>query len=499
MWAVNKRKSMTDRQFTLEHRLLLLRDEIKTLQSEKTLSSKELSTRLKTLLAERSKLEDELINLVVNPENSYRAEALDGLKEGLLATVQSLEEALRGANLTKDLSRPLEAEHKVGFVTRLFTSLTKRPALAWISAALFVYLLLVAVSALGDGFNALFGGANAAKELFAFATNPFMGLLVGLLATAIIQSSSTTTSILVALCAAGLPIATAIPMVMGANIGTSVTNTLVSLGHMGHRREFRRAFAAATIHDFFNIFAVLILLPLEMMFGLLAKASASLTSIFYGAGGVDMKSVNFVGAITKPVVMAIQSGFQSLPGPQWVGNGLFVVFGLTLIFFSILLLGKLLRMLLTGRAEKIFHAAIGKNAISAIGSGMFITMIVQSSSTTTSLAVPLAGAGLMKLKQIFPFTLGANIGTCITAILAATAITGSGADLALQIALIHMLFNVIGVFMIYGIPVLRRIPLVCASSLAKLACECRVLAIIYIVITFFILPLIGIGIYKLFE
>jgi sodium-dependent phosphate cotransporter len=105
----------------------------------------------------------------------------------------------------------------------------------------------------------------------------------------------------------------------------------------------------------------------------------------------------------------------------------------------------------------------------------------------------------MKLKQVFPFTLGANIGTCVTALLAATAITGSGADLALQIALIHMLFNVIGVFMIYGIPVLRRIPLVCASSLAKLACECRVLAIIYIVTTFFILPLIGIGIYKLFE
>lgn len=490
---------MNDRQFTLEHRLLQLRDEIKALKQESSLSSDELSKRLKVLLAERSKLEDELINLVVNPENSYRAEALDGLKEGLLSTVQALEEALRGAKLPENLPRPEAQEHKPGFITRCFTTLSQRPTLAWASAIFFVYLLLVAVSALGDGFNGLFGGANAAKDLFAFATNPFMGLMMGLLATAIIQSSSTTTSIIVALCAAGLPIATAIPMVMGANIGTSVTNTLVSLGHIGHRREFRRAFAAATIHDFFNIFAVLIFLPLEMMFGILEKVSFGLTSLFYGAGGVDMGSFNFIGAITKPVVRTIHSGFQVIPGPHWLAEGLFVLFGLALIFVSILLLGKLLRMLLTGRAEKIFHAAIGKNAVAAIGSGMVITLLVQSSSTTTSLIVPLAGSGLMKLKRVFPFTLGANIGTCITALLAATAIMGAGAEMALQIALIHMLFNVFGVIVIYGIPMLRRLPLVCASSLAKLACERRALAITYIVTTFFVIPLVGLWIYKLFD
>ena len=364
---------------------------------------------------------------------------------------------------------------------------------------IFVYLLLISVSSLGEGFELLFGGAESAKSLFSFATNPFMGLLMGMLATAVIQSSSTTTSILVALCAAGLPISMAIPMVMGANIGTSVTNTLVSLGHIGHRREFRRAFAAATIHDFFNITAVLIFLPLEMTFGILERISGWLTSIFYGGTTVDLKSVNFIRPITKPVVEVMQNGFESLPGPHWVGAGLFVVFGLTLIFISILLLGKLLRMLLTGKAEKIFHAAIGKNAVAAIGSGMAITVLVQSSSTTTSLIVPLAGSGLMKLKRVYPFTLGANIGTCITALLAAMAITGMGADVALQIALIHLLFNVFGVIVIYGIPFLRRLPLVCASSLAKLACEKRSMAILYVVGVFFVLPLICLGVYKLFS
>lgn len=491
---------MDDRQFTLEHRLLQLRDEIKALKHEATLSSEEMGKRLKALLTERSQLEDELIHLIVNPAHSYREDVLEGLKEGLLATVQALEETLRGAKLPEDLPRAEPTKtSKEGLLTRILAMLAERPLYAWITSGVFVYLLLVAVSALGDGFNAFFGGADAARELFAFATNPFMGLLMGLLATAIIQSSSTTTSILVALCAAGLPIETAIPMVMGANIGTSVTNTLVSLGHIGHKREFRRAFAAATIHDFFNITAVLIFLPLEMMFGFLGKISNWVTGLIYGSGGVDLDSFNAVGAITKPVVTGIHAGFQWIPGPTWVAEGLFVLFGLSLIFISILLLGKLLRMLLTGRAEKVFHAAVGKNALAAIGSGLLITVLVQSSSTTTSLIVPLAGAGLMTLKRVFPFTLGANIGTCITALLAAMAITGTGADLALQIALIHFLFNAVGVLIIFGIPLLRRVPLICASSLAKLASEKRSMAFLYIIGVFFVLPLISLAIYKLFE
>ena len=59
----------------------------------------------------------------------------------------------------------------------------------------------------------------------------------------------------------------AIPMIMGANIGTSVTNTFVSMAQSGNQREFRRAFAGATIHDMFNWLTVLILLPLEWATG----------------------------------------------------------------------------------------------------------------------------------------------------------------------------------------------------------------------------------------
>lgn len=62
-----------------------------------------------------------------------------------------------------------------------------------------------------------------------------------------------------------VPISNAIPMIMGANIGTSVTNTLVSIGQISNKGDFRRAFAGATVHDMFNWITVLVLLPLEVV------------------------------------------------------------------------------------------------------------------------------------------------------------------------------------------------------------------------------------------
>ena len=483
---------MDNRQLSLESRLLQLRDEIKALEAS-ALPPERLRATLQKLCAERAQLEAELINLVVSPDNDTRSEAWVGLREGLLATVQSLAETLRDAQRKTD-AKPAPQE---SLLTRAFSFLAKRSWTAWGAALLFVYVLLIAMAALGTGFEGLFGGPERARELFeTYAGNPFVGLLAGLLVTAIIQSSSVTTSVIVGLCVGGLPIHVAIPMVMGANIGTSVTNTLVSLGHIGHRREFRCAFAAATIHDFFNITAVCLFLPTELLFHWLERLSGLISGALYGSAGFNMDSINFVAAATAPVERALHGLFLLIPNAK-AADGLYVVFGLVVVFAAILLLGKLLRLLFTGRAERVFRTAVGKNPVAAIGSGFAITALVQSSSTTTSLIVPLAGAGLMKLKQAFPFTLGANIGTCVTALLAALAFTGAGAQFGLQIALVHLLFNTCGVILIYGLPPLRRVPLVCASSLAKLACDCRPLAIVYIVGVFFLLPVVCLALYRL--
>ncbi|MCF8473178.1 MAG: Na/Pi symporter [Emcibacter sp.] len=363
----------------------------------------------------------------------------------------------------------------------------------WLFVIFLIYLLITAVGMIGSGFKGATKGH--ATDLFAFATNPFMGLVIGVIATAMIQSSSTVTSIIVGLVAGGLPVEMAVPMVMGANIGTTITNTIVSLGHINRKKEFRRAFAAATVHDFFNLMAVVIFLPIEIIFHPLQKIAGFLAEYFVGGENLSVKGLDFIKPITHPVISLFKDLSKMIS--EQAADILLVVFGIMIIFLTIIFIGKLLKKLMVGRAKEIMHSSIGRGPVSGIFSGTIITVLVQSSSTTTSLMVPLAGSGVFKLKQIYPFTLGANIGTTITALLAATAISGPSAILALQIALVHFIYNFSAVILIYGIKGLRKIPLNSALWLARLASERKTVALLYMLGVFFVIPGLLVFLYEL--
>lgn len=356
----------------------------------------------------------------------------------------------------------------------------------WLAVLGLIYVLICAVSMIGSGFKAATGGQ--AQELFSFASNPYVGLVIGIVATALIQSSSTVTSLIVGMVAGGLPVGIAIPMIMGSNVGTTVTNTLVSLGHVRDKSEFRRAFSAATVHDFFNLIAVAIFLPLEIMFGLLERVSAWLATLLVGADSYSMSDMNFMKALTKPFVNLVDGATGMLPGAM-AGLAM-VVIGLVLIFVAITYTGKLLKVLMVGKAKEVLHSAIGRGPVAGIVSGALVTTFVQSSSTTTSLMVPLAGSGTFSLRQIYPFMLGANIGTTVTALLAATAVGGAVASSALQIALVHLMFNVFAVVVIFGLPFLRDLPLKGAEWLADIAAEKKIFAAIWMLGVFIVLPLL---------
>jgi len=366
--------------------------------------------------------------------------------------------------------------------------------LSWLIVIGLIYCLLAAVGAIGDGFK-LATGSNA-KELFAFATNPFIGLMIGLVATALIQSSSTVTSIIVGMVAGGLPISIAIPLIMGANIGTSLTSTIVSLGHVRDGKEFHRAFSAATVHDAFNIVAVTILLPLELMFSPLQRTAEALAVYFVNDASIDMKSVNFMKAMLAPASDVLKGAVSWISSDVWSGV-ILVIIGIGLILFVVTAIGKVLRKVMVGRAKTIMHTSVGRGPVSGMASGAVITVLVQSSSTTTALIVPLAGTGVFSLKQIYPFTLGTNVGTCVTALLAATAISGPTALLAMQIALVHLFFNVFAIGIIYLLPFLRGLPPLIATKLADLAQRSKLYVVAYIGGVFFALPLLLIGVSQL--
>lgn len=359
----------------------------------------------------------------------------------------------------------------------------------WIAVAVGIYILITAVNVIGDGFKSATGGQ--AEELFAFAENPLIALMIGVLATGLIQSSSTTTSIVVGLAAGGLPMEICIPMLMGANIGTTLTSTLVSLGMVRDKESFRRGFAAASVHDMFNLFAVVIFLPLEMLTGILEKSSGWLSEQMAGSdGGIVAVIFGGIGAgvtaVTEPLADLIGMLAEWIPQP-W-GGILLIFIGIGLILSVINFIGSLLKVVMVGRAKQVLHSAIGRGPITGIFSGMLITIMVQSSSTTTALVVPLAGSGTFSVKQIYPFTLGANIGTTVTALIAAFAFSGVEAQFALQAALVHLLFNLLATALIFGVPFLRVIPLEGAALLGELGARNKLFVVAWVLGVFVVVP-----------
>jgi sodium-dependent phosphate cotransporter len=147
-----------------------------------------------------------------------------------------------------------------------------------------------------------------------------------------------------------------------------------------------------------------------------------------------------------------------------------------------------MKSLMVGRARDILKGAIGRGPLHGIVSGSIVTVLVQSSSTTTSLMVPLVGSGVLKVREVYPFTLGANIGTCITALLAATAVSGEFAVFALQIALVHLVFNILATVFIYGIPFLRELPVKSADFISDMAVKNKTVVAAYLASVFVVMP-----------
>mmetsp|Transcript_4215 Transcript_4215/g.10943 ORF Transcript_4215/g.10943 Transcript_4215/m.10943 type:complete len:462 (-) Transcript_4215:3365-4750(-) len=359
-----------------------------------------------------------------------------------------------------------------------------------------LYMFLVALKLMGDSFKTV--GACGMGTFFSAISNPIAGLTAGVIATVALQSSSTTTSIVVSLVGSGLlPIRPAIPVIMGANIGTSVTNTIVSLGQMNHLGEFKRAFAGATVHDCFNLCSVLILLPIEWIFNMLEHLTDAIMHDDIGTTGEKWESPfdTIVKVITKHIIVPdkdvitgvasgeldcsvtdpnstkyvdhlLKEGLAWLPihkGDAVVAGtafqraefsyGVFMVFvSLAMLMIALTIMVKVMRYLLIGSVKKTFERVVHQNYIGheyvamLIGAGL--TMLVQSSSITTSVLTPLVGLGTIDLEHMFPLTLGANVGTTITGLLAALV---SDKPEGMQIALCHLFFNIFGILIWYSL------------------------------------------------
>jgi len=510
-----------------------------------------------------------------------------------------------------------------------------------------LYVFIVGVQLLGDAFRCL--GGRSAGNMFAAISNPIAGLMTGVLATVMVQSSSTSTSIVVGLVGSGkMDVQAGIPVIMGANIGTSVTNTIVSMGHAGDRLQLERAFAGATVHDIFNCLSALTLLPLELIIAaiqgeggplywlthVITKAvvggkradevvdspfitknhelfdSPVITSpvaalfiknnkyiikalplkppVEHESGAADTNATNcdarrlaalaseidaagnevdgsdgprsllsrrmaddgkadcshyycvtrdldkLFGRISKqayPTELTpcedhiihpkcdaekelcylnadkyykeyvtdsriIEDGFTKGAGD--VGGGILALFfALFFLCVGLSVLCKLLGLLLMAKVKPLIAKATRLPGIFSLVIGLVITIIVQSSSVVTSALTPFCGVGVLPLEKMLPLTLGANMGTTITALI--TSLESLKFEAAVQIALVHLFFNIIGILIWYPIPPMRRVALSLSKTLGLYASFYRFVPILYIIITFVILPGIALGVSALWD
>ncbi|MEP2023447.1 MAG: Na/Pi symporter [Reichenbachiella sp.] len=351
-----------------------------------------------------------------------------------------------------------------------------------ISFALFIFLW--SLDLMTSSFQVI--GNETVVKILSVTSNPFISLFIGLFITAVIQSSSTSTSLIVAIVASGgMTLENAVPMIMGANIGTTLTSTIVSLSYITDNKEFKNAIATGVMHDFFNILTVVILFPLEYYYHILSKLSFGIASIFNfsttSTHDGQESSFGLFDSINSFLIQSIEYKF------------VLVIVACSALFASIKIISKIISNRMIGASDERFQEVFFKNTLNSFGLGTMLTAGIQSSSITTSIIVPLGATGKIHPSKIFPYIVGANIGTTITALIAAF----NKSEAALSIALVHFLFNLIGTVIFLLIPYLKTLPIQYARKFGIMTSQYRVIGFFYILFVFFILPLALIFLNKL--
>ena len=366
------------------------------------------------------------------------------------------------------------------------------------------YLFFLAIECMGRGMKTSFkeplqhfleANAEHFTELVSF--------VIGILGTALIQSSSSVTSMSVVLVQEGvMPLMIAAGIVHGANLGTSVTSSVVAFATetrplTGRPLEdlrtllfaprssgFTRAVGAAVVHDLFNIITVTgILLLLELPFGIILRSSEAgarwLAEMTTSSDGLlDLLAVISPATYTRPVSLGLLGA--GIPG--WA----LALVGLPLLFVALKGFSARMKALVMEGVDltdlpQVGDTLLGRTPLDTFVRGVLVTIAVQSSSATTSMVVPLAAMGLFDVRKVFPFILGANVGTTTTALLAATGKLGQpGFHEGMTIALCHLELNLLAVVLAVVVPGMSEAVLRAARTLADAVGQTPALLLVYL-------------------
>ncbi|CAJ0954096.1 unnamed protein product, partial [Mesorhabditis belari] len=380
---------------------------------------------------------------------------------------------------------------------------------------LFVYICSLAQIATAFSLIGSFGLGHAIKDS-PLLQDPISGLILGMVTTVVLQSPTATVTVLVSMVAANMiTVHTAIPVMIGSELGSSLINSFVSMAYSGNKEQFRRAFAAATLPDVFNFCTLIIILPLELFTSVIEKTSWLIVDPLVSEKGLTFKTLDYITDPINKLVLQVNEAeirnatiardyfspdhtfvnrcvfpngsriancpykhifaYSSL-SDMWIGVIIVVVSVLSLIL-CLCGIVHLITKMLAGRLAVPLRKALDKEVPRPFSFltgyiimfiGMVVTLLLQSNSIFSSSLTPLVGI----------------------AVLAAMSADEARFEKTLHMAMCSVIYNVMGTTMFYVIPWTRKVPIFLCKRLGNATAEYRWFILIYIIGLFIILPAI---------
>ncbi|KJH40912.1 sodium-dependent inorganic phosphate transporter [Dictyocaulus viviparus] len=411
-----------------------------------------------------------------------------------------------------------------------------------------LFLYICSLSNVSTAFS-LLGSRGLGKVIKAspLINDPISAVVVGMLATVVLQSATTTTNVLVGMVAANMvSVHEAIPVMIGAELGGTLVNAIVSLVYSRKPEQFQRAFAAATLGDVFSLCCIFVILPFELATSFIEKLSWLIVDPLIAEHGVSLEIVDLLTDPLNKFILEVNDAElrnatiddDFFPADHSFVNrcvfrngsriykcpykhifaysslsdtaiGWIVLLASTTVLI-VCLVGviHLIQVLLHAPTASYLRSLIGKECPGrwkpctgyvVMLVGLLITLAIQSNNIFCSSLTPLVGSGVITLDQMYPLILGANIGGSFSAVMAALTADGSRFEKTLHMAMCQVIYNVIGTFAFYLIPCTRKIPIFLARKLGEITNQYRWFIVVFIAIFFLLIPGIIIGLTLLPE
>lgn len=371
----------------------------------------------------------------------------------------------------------------------------------WGVVLLSLYVLLVGVNLITDGVRDI--GFATVSGVLSHATHPLLAVLAGVLLTFMVQSSTVITTITVAAVGSGfVPLSMAAMLIMGANIGTCFTSQLVAYGFFRAREELHRALSVALSHWYFNIISVTVLFLVEVWLHPLAQSSGWLSTYLVDTAPTRDHVGGYLASLVEPVIATIGShGLLGRVGSPRLAATLSIGIGALMIMLMIRFVTILLSDLTASSSRQVLLGSATRSErptpIRSVLAGLGLTLMTQSSSATICASIPFAATGNLCLRKGFGIAVGANLGTTITAVIAALAVPEAHASVAMQAALIHVLINLWGLLAVLAIKPLALAIVWLSDATARVAARHRLLTFALVLGSYTVLPLAVLGVAEL--